>query len=666
MRRSLDLGSLHLRPLRLLLLALPITAAFAQGGPPPPPPLAPLQAPVAPPANPVTLAKANLGKALFWDEQLSSTRTVACGSCHQPLAGGEDPRQIAGNARATNPGNDGIAGTADDVLSSPGVQYNNADGSLAWSARFGLKEQVTPRCSPSYIDAGYSNLLFWDGRAGQTFLDPVTGDTLIRNGAALETQCAAPPASTTEMGHIGRDWPAIASRVAGVKPLALALSVPAALSNWIDGRSYPQLFQEAYGTSAVTPARIIMAIATYERTQWSGQTAYDSLNAGLPVTLTPQEAQGRTLFTTLPCGLCHGGALTADNLFHYTGVVPATQDSGRMAITHNPADLGAFRSPNLRNVALRKSFMHNGRFHTLREVVDFYNRGGDFPAPNNPLRPLGLNNIQLNALVAFMTRAFTDPRVASGSAPFDRPTLFSEGALVPQVSGQGGAGSGGSVPQAVAFEPALAGNPSFTLGVYSGLGGATATLVVDEHAPDASAIPASASFAKVVTSLAGSGNAAGYGSAVLAIPDDAALYGKTLYARWYVQDPAAANGLATSPLVQFKVFGAGGTGVLAVEGAPGVNRPRALQLFANRPNPFMGSTTIHYDLFSPSWVKVVLYDAQGRAIRRLVDAPLQGAGSYSMNWDGLDDSGRAVVGGVYFYRVDAGGTTATNRMVKLQ
>ncbi len=658
--------SLYVRPLRLLLLVLPITAAFAQGGPPPPPPLVPLVAPSAPLANPITAAKANLGKVLFWDEQLSSTRMVACGSCHQPLAGGEDPRQVAGNLRATNPGNDGVLGTADDILSSPGVQYNNADGSLAWSAKFGVKEQVTPRCSPSFIDAGYSNLLFWDGRAGSTFTDPVTGDTLIRAGGALETQCAAPPASTTEMGHIGRDWTDIATRVASVKPLALALSMPSALTSYINGRTYPQLFQEAYGSPLVSPARIIMAIATYERTLWSGQTPYDSLNGGLPVTLTPQEAQGRVLFTTLPCGLCHGSALTADNLFHYTGVVPATQDSGRMAITHVPADLGAFRTPNLRNVALRKSFMHDGRFHTLREVVDFYNRGGDFPAPNNPLRPLNLNNNQLNALVAFMTRAFTDPRVASGSAPFDRPTLYSEGTLVPQSSGLGVAGSGSNVPQAVAFEPPLAGNPSFTMGVYSALGGANATLVVDEHAPDASALPATASFAKVVTSLAGSGNGAGFGSATLSIPDDAALYGKTLYARWYVQDPAAANGLATTPLVQFQVFGAGGAGVLAVGDGPAVNRPRALQLFANRPNPFIGATSIHYDLFSASSVKVVLYDAQGRVIRRLVDAPLQGAGSYSLSWDGRDDAGRAVAGGIYFYRVDAGGTTATNRMVKLQ
>ena len=109
-----------------------------------------------------------------------------------------------------------------------------------------------------------------------------------------------------------------------------------------------------------------------------------------------------------------------------------------------------------------------------------------------------------------------------------------------------------------------------------------------------------------------------------------------------------------------------GSGVLAVAPGANVNRPRALQLFANRPNPFVGATTIHYDLLTPSSVKVALFDAQGRVIRHLVDAPLQSVGSYSLAWDGRDDQGHTVAGGIYFYRVDAGGTTATNRMVKLQ
>src|SRR5689334_16213109 len=113
-----------LRLSRYLLVLLPI-AAIAQ---PPPPPLGPLPPPPVPPGNPITTAKANLGKTLFWDEQLSSSRTVACGTCHRAETGGSDPRSVNGTASATNPGPDGILGNADDLTGSPGVVQAVAGG----------------------------------------------------------------------------------------------------------------------------------------------------------------------------------------------------------------------------------------------------------------------------------------------------------------------------------------------------------------------------------------------------------------------------------------------------------------------------------------------------------------------------------------------------------
>lgn len=282
------------KSLRLLILLLPVTAAVAQIGPPPPPPPTPLLAPPAPPGNPVTTAKANLGKVLFWDEQLSSTRSSACGSCHQAKVGGTDPRSIAGSSAATNPGFDQLFNTADDVLSSPGVPQSDASGAYTWSPLFGIGVQVTPRRTQSHIDAGYAPDLFWDGRAHATFLDPVTGDTVLFAGAALESQAAGPPVSSVEMGHVGRNWNDVAARVAVSAPLVLAPYVPPTLAAWINGRTYPQLFAEAFGSPAVTPARIAMAIATYERTLFSGQTPFDSALAGTAV-LTPQENAGRAL-----------------------------------------------------------------------------------------------------------------------------------------------------------------------------------------------------------------------------------------------------------------------------------------------------------------------------------------------------------------------------------
>src|SRR5207302_1104029 len=132
-------------------------------------PLSPLEPPPAPGGNSVTAAKAYLGKTLFWDEQLSSTRTVACGTCHFASNGGSDSRAIVGNARSANPGADGVFGTADDVFASPGVISNNSDGTYSLSSVYGFHEQVTGRKSRSYIDAGFSPLLFWDGRASGTF-----------------------------------------------------------------------------------------------------------------------------------------------------------------------------------------------------------------------------------------------------------------------------------------------------------------------------------------------------------------------------------------------------------------------------------------------------------------------------------------------------------------
>jgi flagellar hook assembly protein FlgD len=76
-------------------------------------------------------------------------------------------------------------------------------------------------------------------------------------------------------------------------------------------------------------------------------------------------------------------------------------------------------------------------------------------------------------------------------------------------------------------------------------------------------------------------------------------------------------------------------------------------------------TTIRYDLLAGSPVKLTVFDAQGRAVRHLLDERLQLAGSYSLAWDGRDDAGRVAPGGVYFYRLDAGASSQSKRAVKL-
>ncbi|HEY8562218.1 MAG TPA: cytochrome c peroxidase [Pyrinomonadaceae bacterium] len=518
----------------------------------------PLEPPPAPPENPVTATKAWLGKTLFWDEQLSSTKTVACGTCHAGSAGGIDRRTAAQRARSTNPGFDGVFNTADDVFGSAGVTASNFDGTFNWSNAYGYREQVTPRRAQPYTDSAYPALLFWDGRANGTFRDPLTNLLIINNGAALENQVLSPPLNDAEMAHAGRNWQQVADRIRQAKPLALAAEIPAGLQNWIGARTYPQLFEEAFGTPEVTPARIAMAIATHERTLFSDQTPFDRFNQGT-ATLTAAEQRGANLFNSgvSGCSACHAGNLQTDNAFHYIGVRPVNEDAGRQQATNNPGHAGQFRTPNLRNVELRGAYFHNGNFTTLREVVDFYNRGGDFNAPNKDpnVRPRGLGNGQLNDLVAFLSRPLTDPRVRDERPPFDRPRLYSESNRVPVLTGAGVVGAGGFVPSAVAIEPPLAGNPSFTVGVANAAGGASAVLAIDRSDPGTASIPAPGGFARRTVTLSGSGAGGGSGSISLAIPDDPALVGKTFFGRWYVTDSSAANGFAVSEAFRFTIFG---------------------------------------------------------------------------------------------------------------
>jgi cytochrome c peroxidase len=521
-------------------------------------PVPALNPPPVPPGNPVTAAKAFLGKTLFWDEQLSSTRTVACGSCHFSTNGGSDSRST-NSARSRNPGADGLLNTADDVFASPGVPANNVDGSYNWSTTYGFAEQVTGRKAKSYIDAAYSDLLFWDGRASGTFTDPISGAVVLQNGAALENQVLGPPVNSTEMAHSLRDWNNVVNRVAASKPLALSPSVPAALKEWIGGRTYPELFLEVFGSLEVTPVRIAMAIATFERTVFSDRTPFDAAVAQI-TPLTPAETRGRDVFTQSRCNLCHTGTLFSDNLFHNIGLRPQTEDPGRFAVTGNANNLGEFRTPSLRNVALRAPYMHNGRLASLADVVEFYNRGGDFDAPNIDrvrIRQLNLSPQQKSDLIAFLSRPLTDPRVAAATTPFDRPTLYSESPRIPLIMGTGTPGSGASIPQVTAIEPPLLGNPSFSVGVSRALGQAQAVLVVDKNDPgNGPTIPATGSFARVSKQLDGFGSGQGFGSVSLQIANDAALLGATFFGRWYVSDPNAPGGVSVTPAFKMTIFGA--------------------------------------------------------------------------------------------------------------
>lgn len=394
-------------------------SVFAQGGPPPPPPLPPVPVPVE---NPLTPQKVLLGKFLFWEEQLSADNSVACGTCHMPEAGGSDPRSFA--AESVHPGIDGVLGNANDLRGSPGIVLQDALGNLLSDATFGLARQVTARKSPSFLVAGYAQTLFWDGRASGTFVDPESGLIAIATGAALESQSLGPILSLIEMGHTGRDWEAVRSRLQTVVPLALATELPGDLQQALGQfPNYPALFTNAFGTPEIDARRIAFALASYQRALVPNQTPYDQFAAGVPGALTQQQLAGFQVFVQ-NCLPCHGGGMFSDGLFHNLGVRPIAEDPGRQGVTGLAIHAGQFKTPTLRNVKLRAPFFHNGGKATLAEVIDFYNQGGEFFANQSPLiQPLGLTPQQRNNLRLFLEQALTDPRVEQALPPFDHPRL---------------------------------------------------------------------------------------------------------------------------------------------------------------------------------------------------------------------------------------------------
>jgi cytochrome c peroxidase len=524
-----------------------------------------LGAPPVPPGNPITPSKTLLGKALFWDEQLSSNNQVACGTCHFPTAGGSDPRTLE-NPDARHPGFDGVLGNFGDVSGSPGVPLRAADGTYVADPVFGTEPQVTDRKAPSVVDSAFFTLSFWDGRAEEELRDPLTDQVVMASGAALENQVLGPPLYEVEMGHLGRDWGDVVARLEAAPPLGLAWDVPDALANWIGDRSYPQLFQEAFGTPDITPVRLAMAIATYERTLVSDQTPFDDWLAGDGNALSTLEFQGLSAFI-IPgrCDECHTFPLLADDDFHYTGVRPAEQDEGRAKITGLPEDVGLYKTPSLRNVALRAPYFHDGSAETLFETVDFYVRGGDFTHTNLDQFIFEVDYTPLDevAVVAFMSRPLTDPRVRDGKPPFDRPRLYSESARAPDPFGGGSAGTGGFVPRHLALDPPMLGNPEFTFGMADGLAGQPVLLALDAFAAPPGTtylgtpihVALSPHLALVAHGvLLGSGAGDGYTSATAEIPDEPAFAGAELIAQWFVLDPGAASGWAASPGLRITFF----------------------------------------------------------------------------------------------------------------
>jgi len=534
----------------VMLLA---AGAMAQLGPVP-----------VPPANQITEAKRVLGKALFWDEQLSSDNTMACGTCHT-TRGGSDLR----NARMA--GVDGVLNTADDVFGSPGMNLADSANNFKPDAVFGFGKQITSRNSMSFLMAAYAPQTFWDGRGTSRFVDPVTGQQVIANGGGLESQAAGPPTNDTEMAHEQRNWGEITVKLADSRPLAAANAIPADVAAVLTNTTkYPALFAAAFGTPTITASRVAMAIATYERTTIPNDTPWDRFIAGQQNALTQGQIAGLQTFNA-NCAVCHvttNGQFTG-NGFRNVGLRPPAEDLGFQLTTGNANDRGKFKVPSLRNVGLRTRLMHNGQFVSvanttaIQAAVRFYVRApGAAPQfPDNRDPAMNAINFPPQAepgLVDFLTNGLTDARVANQTFPFDQPSLASQRASArPTILPGGTPGTGGVVPQVLAVDPSFVGNDDFRIGVTGGLGGATARVLVSMDPPVNGRLMTGTESEFMTLGGTGSGN--GFGTLRSPIGANGVLNGRVMFYQWIITDASAAGGESRSNIARAAFF-CGGIG----------------------------------------------------------------------------------------------------------
>jgi cytochrome c peroxidase len=229
------------------------------------------------------------------------------------------------------------------------------------------------RNAPTVINSGYERLLFWDGRAD-----------------SLEEQCKGPLANNKEMAHADTAHEAHMQCQKRVQEI----------------EGYQNLFKSVFGDDCSMDL-IAKAVATYERTVLSGESAYDLYMTGVDKTKMSDEAlQGLKVFRKSGCANCHAGPLFSDGRFLNIGIGMDAEepDLGRYVITKEEKDYGAFKVPTLRDIEHTFPYMHDGSLGSLEAVVDYYDKGGIHNKNLHPLlkEPLHLSESDKKALVVFM------------------------------------------------------------------------------------------------------------------------------------------------------------------------------------------------------------------------------------------------------------------------
>lgn len=280
--------------------------------------------PVVPDDNPMTSAKVELGRHLFYDTRLSDNGTYSCATCHEQA-----------------------------------LAFTDAKGQAV-----GSTGQTHPRGSMSLANVAYAATLTW----GHPFL------------ASLERQAQLPMFGDTPIELGLRSQAELEARLAGIPEYV---------------ESFAAAFPEAAAPVSLESAG--RAIASFQRSLISGSAPFDRwLMTGDESAIGDDAKRGFALFNseTFECYHCHGGFAFTDHvvfadmafpqvLFHNTGLYnvdgrggfPAP-NTGVEGVSENPADMGRFKAPTLRNIAVTAPYMHDGSIATLSEVLDHYAAGG--------------------------------------------------------------------------------------------------------------------------------------------------------------------------------------------------------------------------------------------------------------------------------------------------